>query len=150
MLKKAGIVFAASAASLVAMGPLAFAGDYTGDPGQGKQDPGHGKQDPGHDKQDPGHGDSHDDGPAGNIDKSAKGAIALLNGNNVNVPIQVCNNTVPVNVLGGQAPLQDLGLGNGVTGALGIAGEGKAESGDSKTDASGSCGQESGAGDTNK
>ncbi|MFP5020294.1 hypothetical protein [Pseudonocardia phyllosphaerae] len=126
MLKKAGIVVAASAASLLAVSPLAFA---HGDKGE--------------------HGPGNSETSVGNIDKSAKGLVAGLNGNNVNVPIQACNNTVPVNVLGVQVPVQDAAAGNGVTGALGILGKGEAKSGDSTTDASRNCGQKSGAGDKN-
>ncbi|MFP5023069.1 hypothetical protein [Pseudonocardia phyllosphaerae] len=128
MLKKAGIVVAASAASLLAVSPLAFAGDG------------------GHDHH--GHG-GNSVVQKGNIDKSAKGIIAGANGNNVNVPIQACNNTVPVNVLGVQVPVQDASALNGITGALGLAGEAKAKSGDSTTDQSRNCGQVSGSGDKN-
>ncbi|MEJ8280440.1 hypothetical protein [Pseudonocardia spirodelae] len=126
MLKKAGIVVAASAASLLAVSPLAFAGDK-GD--------------------DHGHKGGHHHGAENVIDKDAKGLIAGLNGNNVNVPIQACNNNVPVNVLGVQVPVEDASALNGVTGALGILGDAKAKSGDSVTDQSDNCGQESGAGD---
>ena len=113
MLKKAGIVVAASAAALLAISPMAFASD----------------------------GGSE-------IDKDAKGLIAGLNGNNVNVPIQACNNNIPVNVLGVQVPVEDASALNGLTGALGILGDAKAKSGDSVTDQSDACAQESGAGDS--
>ena len=113
MLKKAGIVVAASAAALLAISPMAFASD----------------------------GGSE-------IDKDAKGLIAGLNGNNVNVPVQVCNNNVPVNVLGVQVPIEDAAAGNGLTGALGILGNASAKSGDSVTDQSDVCAQSSGAGDS--
>jgi hypothetical protein len=83
----------------------------------------------------------------GVIDKDADGAVAGANGNNGNVPIEACNNNVPVNVLGVQVPVEDAAAGNGLTGGAGIAGEGKAKSGDSATDQSDNCGQESGAGD---
>ncbi|MET0191327.1 MAG: hypothetical protein ABW212_20175 [Pseudonocardia sediminis] len=127
MLKKAGIVVAASAASLLAISPLAFAGDG------------------GHD----GHGDKGGHHGAANvIDKDSKGLVSGLNGNNVNVPIQACNNNIPVNVLGVQVPVEDASALNGITGALGILGEAKAKSGDSTTDQSDNCGQDSGAGDS--
>ncbi|MBP2365209.1 hypothetical protein [Pseudonocardia parietis] len=130
MLKKAGIIVAASAASLLAVSPLAFAGDYAAE----KTDDG-GKHQGGHD--------------GSQIDKSAEGGLlGGLSGNNVNVPIQVCNNNIPVNVLGAQAPIEDLGLLNGLTGALGIAGSAETKSGDSTTDQSDSCGQVSGSGDS--
>ena len=117
MWKKTGIVVAASAASLMALSPVAMAhGTHSGDHGDG-------------------------------IDKSAEGLIAGLNGNNVNVPIQVCNNDIPVNALGIQVPIEDLGLGNGLTGALGILGSGTAKSGHSVTDQSDNCAQTGAAGD---
>ncbi|MBW0107024.1 hypothetical protein [Pseudonocardia sp. KRD291] len=125
MLKKAGIVVAASAASLLAISPLAFAGDG------------------GHDGEKGGH-----HGAANVIDKDSKGLVSGLNGNNVNVPIQACNNNIPVNVLGVQVPVEDASALNGVTGALGILGDAKAKSGDSVTDQSDNCGQESGSGDS--
>ncbi|ALL79425.1 hypothetical protein AD006_29615 (plasmid) [Pseudonocardia sp. EC080610-09] len=127
MLKKAGIVVAASAASLMALSPMAFAadGDHDGDH--------HGKG-----------GHHHTEG----IGKSADGLIAGLNGNNVDVPIQACNNNVPVNVLGVQVPVEDAAAGNGLTGALGILGDAKSKSGDSVTDQSDNCAQAGGAGDS--
>ncbi|MFP5071885.1 hypothetical protein ACLFMI_19755 [Pseudonocardia nantongensis] len=88
-------------------------------------------------------GDDH-----GNIDKGAEGVVAGANGNNAQVPVQACNNNVPVNVLGVQVPVEDAAAGNGVTGGAGIAGEGKAKSGDSVSDQSDNCGQDAGAGDT--
>nr|WP_085913409.1 MULTISPECIES: hypothetical protein [Pseudonocardia] len=113
MKKKAGLVVAASAAGLLALTPLAFAGN---------------------------------DGNV--IDKDAKGVVAGVNGNNAQVPVQACNNNVPVNVLGVQVPVEDAAAANGLTGAAGIAGEGQARSGDSATDQSDTCAQEAGAGDS--
>ena len=109
MLKKAGIVVAASAASLLALSPLAFAGN---------------------------------DGSV--IDKDSKGLVSGLNGNNVNVPVQACNNNIPVNVLGVQVPVEDGAVGNGLTGAV----NGEAKSGDSVTDQSDNCAQAGGSGDS--
>lgn len=80
----------------------------------------------------------------GGIDSDAHGAVAGLNGNNVQVPVEACNNEVPVNVLGVQVPVEDAAAGNGVTGAA----NGAAGSGDSASDQSDACGQEAGAGDT--
>lgn len=125
MLKKAGLIVAASAAGLLAVSPMAFAAD-------GDHDGGH-------------RGGHHQ---AEGIDKSADGLIAGLNGNNVDVPVQACNNNVPVNVLGVQVPVEDAAAANGLTGALGILGEGKARSGDSVTDQSDTCAQAGGAGDS--
>ncbi|MEQ3551623.1 hypothetical protein WIS52_14200 [Pseudonocardia nematodicida] len=127
MLKKAGIVVAASAASLLAISPLAFAGDMGHDDTKGK----------------------HHHSAGNTIDKDSKGLISGLNGNNVNVPIQACNNNVPVNAAGVQVPVENGAGLNGLTGALGVlGGDAGAVSGDSVTDQSDACAQESGAGDT--
>lgn len=107
--KKAGLIAAVSAAALLGLSPLAFAGD------------------------------DH-----GSIDKDAKGVVAGANGNNAQLPIQACNNNVPVNVLGVQVPVEDAAAGNGLTGAV----NGQSSSGDSVSDQSDNCGQEAGAGDT--
>nr|WP_222132479.1 hypothetical protein [Pseudonocardia sp. C8] len=128
-MKKAGIIVAASAASLLAASPLAFAGDYAADSSKS--------------------GDHQGSDEGGHIHKSSEGLLGgVASGNNVNVPIQVCNNNVPVNALGVQAPIEDLGLLNGLTGALGVAGKGEAKSGDSTTNQSDSCAQGSGSGDS--
>jgi hypothetical protein len=118
VLKKAGIVFAAAAASLVAVSPLAFASE------------GHG------------HGDTiaHSDFAS----KDGKGLVNV-SGNNANVPVQVCNNNVPVNVLGVQVPVEDLTAG--LTGALGLLGDAE-NKGKTVTDNSDTCAQATGAGDT--
>ncbi|MCE3554820.1 hypothetical protein LWC33_25625 [Pseudonocardia sp. RS11V-5] len=112
MLKKVALVAAASAASVVAISPLAFAHE------------------------------SHDTG----IDKSGKGLINV-SGNNANVPVQACNNDVPVNagLLAGQANVKDI-VGS-ATGALGLFGKAQANS-SVHTDTDRSCGIVSGAGDS--
>ena len=110
MLKKIAIVAAATAASAVAVAPLAFANDSVG------------------------------------IDKSGKG-LFNASGNDVNVPIQACNNDFPINggFLAGQVNGKDL---TGVaTGALGLLGKASADSSVS-TDSDRSCGLVSGAGDS--
>ncbi|MEK6438004.1 hypothetical protein [Pseudonocardia sp. T1-2H] len=119
MLKKAGIVFAAAAASLVAVSPLAFASE------------GHG------------HGDTN----IAHSDFASKDGKGLVNvsGNNANVPVQVCNNNVPVNVLGVQVPVEDLTAG--LSGALGLLGNAE-NKGSTATDNSDNCAQNTGAGDT--
>ncbi|MEQ3552093.1 hypothetical protein WIS52_16590 [Pseudonocardia nematodicida] len=121
MLKKAGIVVAASAATLLAVSPLAFAG---------------------------GTGEAAHHGGGNAIEKDSKGLVSGLSGNNVTVPVQVCNNNIPVNVLGGQGLLESGALLNGLTGALGAAGDATSVSGDSATDQSGSCAQVAETGDT--
>ncbi|WP_232665769.1 hypothetical protein [Pseudonocardia sp. TRM90224] len=122
MLKKAGIVVATAAAGLLAVSPLAFAGDS-------------------------GHG--HDGGDHQNYSKNADGLVNL-SGNNVNVPIQACHNQVPVNVLGVQVPLNntDLAALDGLTGALGLLGDADADSGDSTVTQDDSCNQSGSAGDS--
>ncbi|MEN3300333.1 hypothetical protein [Pseudonocardia sp.] len=122
MLKKAGIVVAAAAASLLAVSPLAFAGEK------------------GHDK-------GHHESSISGSDFASKDGKGLVNvsGNNANVPVQVCNNNVPVNVLGVQVPVEDATAG--VTGALGLLGDAK-NAGSTATDNSDNCAQKSSAGDS--
>jgi hypothetical protein len=112
MLKKVALVAAASAASVVAISPLAFA---------------------------------HESNSVG-IDKSGKG-LFNVSGNNANLPIQACNNDVPINggFLAGQANVKDI-VGS-ATGALGFFGKAKADS-SVQTDTHRSCGLTSGAGDS--
>jgi hypothetical protein len=99
VLKKAGIVVAAAAAGLLAVSPLAFAGD---------KDDHHGH----------GHGKSKVE-DVNNIDGSNSGLINVA-GNNIAVPVNVCDNQVPVNVLGVQVPLNDTSVLADLTGALGL------------------------------
>jgi hypothetical protein len=80
------------------------------------------------------------------IDKTGKG-LFNVSGNDVNTPIQACNNDFPINggFLAGQANAKDL---TGVaTGALGILGKAKADSAVS-TSSDRACGLVSGAGDS--
>ena len=109
MLKKVVLVAAASAASVVALSPLAFA-DETG------------------------------------IDKASEGLINA-SANDVNTPLQACNNDLPINggFLVGQANVKD--ITGAATGALGLFGKAKADT-DITTDSSRACGQVSGAGDS--
>jgi hypothetical protein len=85
------------------------------------------------------------EGSSTGIDKSGKG-LFNVSGNDVNVPIQACNNDFPINggVGAGQVNVKDL-VGS-VTGAAGILGKASASSAVA-TDSSRSCGLESGAGD---
>lgn len=90
MLKKAGLIAAASVASLVAVSPLAFATD------DGNQD-------------------SH-------------GLVNGLNGNNLNAPIEACNNDIQGQV--GLVPVQDVAenpTAGPLNGALGILGGAQAD-----------------------
>ncbi|GAA5137602.1 hypothetical protein [Pseudonocardia adelaidensis] len=95
MLKKAGIVVATAAAGLLAVSPLAFAGDH-GDHGHG-------------------HGKIED---VNSVDGSNKGLINVA-GNNLSAPVNACDNQVPVNVLGVQVPLNNTSIVADLTGALG-------------------------------
>ena len=119
MLKKAGIVVAAAAAGLLAVSPLAFAGE-------------------GHHH---GDGDGHS---TVNVDKNAGSqGIVNVSGNSLNAPIQACNNDVPVQVLSiAQVPVKD--VTGALTGAVGILGKAKADS-VVKADNSRSCGDNSGS-----
>ncbi len=102
MLKKAGIVVAAAAAGLLAVSPLAFAGD--------KDD---------HDGHRNGHHGKSKVEDVNSIDGSNSGLINVA-GNNIAVPVNVCDNQVPVNVLGVQVPLNDTSVLADLTGALGL------------------------------
>jgi hypothetical protein len=99
VLKKAGIVVAAAAAGLLAVSPLAFAGDKDDHHGHGH-----------------GHGKVED---VNAVDQSNEGLINVA-GNNIAVPVNVCDNQVPINVLGVQVPLNDTSVLADLTGALGL------------------------------
>ena len=92
MLKKAGLIAAASVASLVAVSPLAFATDDGGN------------------------------------QNSEGGLVNGLNGNNLNAPIQACNNDIQGQV--GLVPVQDVAENPTLpplNGALGILGGAQAD-----------------------
>jgi hypothetical protein len=110
VLKKAGIVVATAAAGLLAVSPLAFAGDK-----DDHDDNGHGH-----------HGKSKVE-DVNSIDGSNEGLINVA-GNNIAVPVNVCDNQVPVNVLGVQVPLNDTNVLADLTGALGLGLLGENES----------------------
>jgi hypothetical protein len=96
VLKKAGIIVATAAAGLLAVSPLAFAGDHHD---------GHGKT-------------SLKD--VNSIDGSNHGGLLNVAGNNLTVPVNACDNQIPVNVLGVQVPLNDTHVLADLTGALGL------------------------------
>jgi hypothetical protein len=102
VLKKAGIVVAAAAAGLLAVSPLAFAGDKDDHHGHGH----------GH------HGKSNVE-DVNSVDQSNSGLINVA-GNNIAVPVNVCDNQIPINVLGVQVPLNDTSVIADLTGALGL------------------------------
>jgi hypothetical protein len=94
VLKKAGIVVATAAAGLLAVSPLAFAGDD--------------------------HGKTKKIEDVNHIDGSTHGGLLNVGGNNISVPVNVCDNQVPVNVLGIQVPLNDTNVLAQLTGAVGL------------------------------
>ena len=100
MLKKAGIVVAAAAAGLLAVSPLAFAGES--------------------------HGKSWGHGDVNSFEQNSEGLVNVSD-TNVNAPLNLCNNDIPVNV--GLIPIQ----GNlkdvtaALTGALGVFGKAEAD-----------------------
>jgi hypothetical protein len=103
VLKKAGIIVAAAAAGLLAVSPLAFAGDDDGHHGKGSVE------------------------DVNSVDGSNSGGLVNLAGNNIGVPVNVCDNQVPVNVLGVQVPLNDSNILADLTGALGLGVAGGAD-----------------------
>ncbi|MHA6621499.1 hypothetical protein [Pseudonocardia sp. DLS-67] len=122
MLKKAGIVVATAAAGLLAVSPLAFAGDD------------HGKD----------HGKNIED--VNHIDGSSEGLLNVA-GNNLSVPANVCDNQVPVNVLGVQVPLNSTDVVARVTAALGLNSDTEADS-DGDTSLDDSCNAAAETGDS--
>ena len=106
MLKKAGIVVATAAAGLLAVSPLAFAGES---------------------HKDWGHGHDHGSTNVSSYEKSSEGLINVSD-NSINAPVQACNNDIPANV-GGlaavQTPIKD--IAGAVTGALGVFGRANAD-----------------------
>ncbi|MGD9989947.1 hypothetical protein [Pseudonocardia sp.] len=123
MLKKAGIVAATATAGLLAVSPLAFAGEA-----------GHGH----------GHG-GHHHGGADQVNSSSEVHQGLVNvsDNNINIPVTACGNDLPINVLGVQVSDVTADL----TGALGLLAPAEAKSlADQSQDRS--CGVAAAAGDT--
>ncbi len=130
MLKKAGIVVAAAAATLLAVSPLAFAGDKGDDGGHG-------------------HHHGHESSTTNNNGQSSKGGLINFSNNSLAVPIQACNNDVPIQ--GGvgqvQAPIKD--ITGALSGALAIFGTANSAI-EQTTDNSRECGDNTGeAGSTN-
>jgi hypothetical protein len=123
VLKKAGIVVAAAAATLLAVSPLAFAGE------------------------------SHHEADKtvwSNVNGDKSQGLVNVVDNNVNAPLQACNNDVPVQggVAQGQVPVKDITAA--LSGALAVFGT-ASSSVDQYTDNSRSCGDNSGsAGDAHK
>jgi hypothetical protein len=114
--KKAAIVLAVSAAGLLAVSPLAFAGDYSGDGGHGHHghhghdhdgdhddhDGDHGDHDGDHDGHGHGHGRGHDEDSDydGGSRTHVQSGLVNLQDVGVQVPVQACNNSILTGVLG--------------------------------------------------
>lgn len=97
MLKKAGIVVATSAAALLAVSPLAFAGEYSSDNGGG----GGGNHSRSH-KSNNNRGDCDQSNSANQSGRQrGGGGIVDISRNTIQVPIQACNNNVINNVIVG-------------------------------------------------
>ena len=100
VLKKAGIVLAAATAGVLALSPLAFAGDYNGDNDH------HHSSDNGDD--DDNGGDSDNGAACYQKNKAkddadgihAQGGLVNVQDVTVQVPIQACNNSVLEGVIG--------------------------------------------------
>ena len=113
MLKKAGIVVATATAGLLAVSPLAFAGDSHKDWGHGTE--------------------------VTSVEKSSEGLVNVSD-NDVAVPINALNcDDVPVQILN-ILPIQAKDFAVPLTGALGILGDAKSKS-DVDQDNSRNCGQ---------
>nr|WP_211177245.1 hypothetical protein [Pseudonocardia acidicola] len=121
-MKKAGIVVAAAAAGLLAVSPLAFAGDKGGDWGHGADQV--------------------------NSSKELHQGLVNVSDNNVNVPIQACNNDVPVAVNGIGAAVAAQKVATPLSSALGILAPASSETNSVIKDQR-ACGQDSNAGDVN-
>jgi len=107
--KKAAIVLAVSAAGLLAVSPLAFAGDYSGDGGHGHHShKGHDGGDHDGNDDDDNDGDHGDHGRGHNDDSDYDGGrsthlqsgLVNLQDVGVQVPVQACNNSILTGVLG--------------------------------------------------
>ena len=94
MLKKAGIVVATSVAALLAVSPLAFAGDYNDGGGNGHHSRSHHHGGGGNGDGSCSQDTSADTGRAGRNDD----ALIDVSRNAVQVPIQACNNNVLNNI----------------------------------------------------
>ena len=128
MLKKAGIVVAGAAATLLAVSPLAFAGDKGGD-----------------------HSDGHHHHSSSNTNNNGDSSRGFLNvsDNNIVVPLQACNNDVPIQGGVGQVQVPVKEVTGALSGALALFGTAQSEVVQT-TDNSRSCGDNTGdAGDDN-
>jgi hypothetical protein len=103
MMIKAGIVVSAAAATLLAVSPLAFAGDY---PDHGGHHRSHHSRSHDHDKDRRDHhghsrGDrscDQDTSARGSNGRGRGGGLIDISGNTVQVPVQACNNNILNNI----------------------------------------------------
>ena len=93
MLKKAGIVVATSAAALLAVSPLAFAGDYDHDNGGH-----HHHSSNNHHSRNGGECTQDTNARAESDRRGGGGALINVSRNAVQVPIQACNNNILNNI----------------------------------------------------
>jgi hypothetical protein len=129
VLKKAGIVVAGAAATLLAVSPLAFAGDKGDDNGGGH----------------------HHHSSSSNTNNNGDSSHGFLNvsDNNVVVPLQACNNDVPIQGGLGQVQVPVKEVTGALSGALALFGTANSDVVQT-TDNSRSCGDNTGdAGDDN-
>jgi hypothetical protein len=98
VLKKAGIVVATAAAGLLAVSPLAFAGDYSGDNGDHGHHHHHSSDDHHHHSSKA--GCKLDNGVDQSGRNEQRGGLVNVQNTNVQVPVQACNNSVVEGVLG--------------------------------------------------
>ena len=89
MLKKAGIVVAAATAGLLAVSPLAFAGDYNGDDDDNGGRHHHSKS-----------ADCEQDNSTSNDGDNEQKGLVNIDDTTVQVPVQACGNDVLSGVLG--------------------------------------------------
>jgi len=125
VLKKAGIIVAAAAAGLLAVSPLAFAGEGHHHGGEGDY--------------------SYSDSSIHNKNAGSQGLVNT-SGNTVQAPIQACNNDVNVNGVGAQAPVKD--VTSAVTGAAALLGGEASADSDVTTDSARSCGDNGASNDS--
>jgi ABC-type Zn2+ transport system substrate-binding protein/surface adhesin len=93
VLKKAGIVVATAAAGLLAVSPLAFAGDYEGDHDH------HGHHHHGHHHENNG-ARCDQNNSVKHRARGRDGALISISRNTIQIPIQACNNSVIEGALG--------------------------------------------------
>ncbi|GAA5167431.1 hypothetical protein GCM10023321_60150 [Pseudonocardia eucalypti] len=89
MVKKVGIVLAATVAALLSVSPLAFAGDYNGD-----------DDDRGGKKCHKCDDDNDHDGDRRDRKSNVQSGLININGLGVQAPIQACNNSLLTGALG--------------------------------------------------